>query len=481
MKIFERRAASAKLSSARRTAAIEGIEQGRGIDDMNKARPILIWLLAVSLGGAQLSAQTNRRRKPATPATRTASSTQTDSRLTGLYRLDVMSSDDPRAAAERATVNRSFGLEQREVDELTTRLTSPDQLSLERRGSAISIASTRAPRITFNADGRERIERSADGHTVRTRADLIGDQLSVSSSGSPDDQFSVTFVSLDDGRRLRVIRSITTAQTDRPVVVESIYNRVSSVARWSIYGEPETTRASSRSTARNTQRDTPRTAPPADNNRNDRPPIQPPVMSRRAPQRPAPAAIEPRQPTDVYVLVIPGGTQFVATLDNDLTTDRTREGDRFTMSVHEPAQYAGATIEGYVSRVEAGGRISGRSEIALDFQQIRLRDGRTAGFSGTIENVRPVDGEQVRVDAEGDGSIEEQDSRGNTTAQRTAIGAAVGAIIGAIAKGGKGAAIGAAIGAGAGAGSVYIQGRDELELRSGTEMSIRSGPPRNRR
>jgi hypothetical protein len=117
----------------------------------------------------------------------------------------------------------------------------------------------------------------------------------------------------------------------------------------------------------------------------------------------------------------------------------------------------------------------------LDFQQIRLRDGRTAGFSGTIESVRANNGEQVRVDAEGDGSIQEEDSRGDTTAQRTAIGAAVGAIIGAIAKGGKGAAIGAAIGAGAGASSVYIQGRDDLELRSGTEVAIRSGPSRNRR
>lgn len=124
-------------------------------------------------------------------------------------------------------------------------------------------------------------------------------------------------------------------------------------------------------------------------------------------------------------------------------------------------QYQGATIEGYISRINAGGRISGRSEIALDFQQIRLPDGRTAGFSGTIESVRPIGGEQVRVDAEGSGSIHESDNLGNTTAQR--------------------AAIGAAIGAGAGAGSVYAQGRDDLELRSGTELTLRSGPSRNRR
>ncbi len=63
------------------------------------------------------------------------------------------------------------------------------------------------------------------------------------------------------------------------------------------------------------------------------------------------------------------------------------------------------------------------------------------------------------------------------TVQRAAIGTAVGAIIGAIAGGGKGAAIGAVIGAGAGAGSVYVQGRDDLDLPSGTEITIRATGP----
>lgn len=445
---------------------------------MNRARHLIIWALILMLASVHVNAQTSRRRRPATPAKRSVSSTLGDSRLTGLYRLDTANSDDPRAAAERATINQAFGLDQREVDELTARLTSPDQLSIQRRGQTIAIASTRAPRITFDADGREQIERADDGHTVRTRADLIGDQLSVKSSGSPDNQFSVTFVSLDEGRRLRVIRSITSAQTDSPVTVQSIYNRASPVARFDIYGEPETSRVGN-STARNTARSTPNASGNRDSSRQP----APPVLERRPPTQRPPAPTSVEEPAgDIYVLVIPSGTQFVATLNQDLTSARNREGDRFTMTVRAPAQYEGATIEGYVSRIDAGGRISGRSEMALDFQQIRLRDGRTAGFSGAIESVRPTGGEEVRVDAEGSGgSIQENDSQTNRTAQRAAIGAAVGAIIGAIARGGKGAAIGAAIGAGAGASSVYIQGRDELELRSGTELSIRSGAPRSRR
>lgn len=58
------------------------------------------------------------------------------------------------------------------------------------------------------------------------------------------------------------------------------------------------------------------------------------------------------------------------------------------------------------------------------------------------------------------------------------FGTAVGAIIGAIAGGGKGAAIGAIVGAGGGAGSVYVQGRDDLDLTRGTALTIRSSGPR---
>jgi len=90
--------------------------------------------------------------------------------------------------------------------------------------------------------------------------------------------------------------------------------------------------------------------------------------------------------------------------------------------------------------------------------------------------VRTPGGESVRVDNEG--SVQEGDSRTNTTVARTAIGTAVGAIFGALLGGGKGAAIGATVGAGAGAGSVYAQGSDDLELMSGTEVTLTASAPR---
>jgi hypothetical protein len=413
-----------------------------------------------------------RRTTPARAKTRTQRTPIADTRLTGLYRLDFSRSDDPRAAAERATTFLLPEEQARVIESLTARLTSPDQIAIERRGQNISIGSTRAPRVNFEADGRTRTEQAEDGHTVMTRAALYGDQLMISSTGSRDDEFSVNFDSIDNGTRLRVTRRIRDERIAQPVVVQSTYNKISSVARFNIYGEPEAARTATNTTARNAPpRTGPTQQPRAQQSQQQQRRSAPPVIRNREPQR--------QPPAPVYEgFVIGNNTQFIATLDNNLSTSDSREGDRFTLTVREPSVFAGAIIEGTVSRLSRGGRVSGRSEMLLNFERIRLRDGRTADFAAVIESVRPVGGEEVRVDNEGGASVQEGDSQTSRTTERAAIGAAVGAIIGAISGGGKGAAIGAIIGAGAGAGSVYAQGRDDLELGSGTELVLRAAGSR---
>jgi hypothetical protein len=349
----------------------------------------------------------------------------TSADLTGTYTLNRSQGDDVRRAVDDATRNLSLAERQRVYDSLIRRLDPPAMLAIDRRGNNVTIASSRAPQINFVADGREQVETARNGRSIKVRATLTGDALTIVRDGDRANDFSVTFDSEASGRQLIVSRTLYSERLTQAVTVRSYYDRTSSTAQLNIY----------------------------DTNRE-----------------------ETAGGSDVSdTFIIGNNTQLVAVLNSDLSTQNAKENDRFTMTVRSPGQYEGATIEGFVSSINRSGRVSGRSEMTLDFDTIRLRDGRTYRFAGILESVRTPAGEVVRVDNEG--AVRDNDQT-NKTVTRTAIGTAVGAIIGAIAGGGKGAAIGAAIGAGTGAGSVYVQGRNDLELTSGTEITLRATGPR---
>lgn len=344
-------------------------------------------------------------------------------RLTGTYRLDSSQSDDPGQAADRATRYLAYGDRARLRDQLANRLASPDQIAIDVTGRNVTLASSRAPQISFTADGIERVETTNSGRTIRARATLTGQQLAVNSTGDRDNEFNVTFEPIDSGRRLRVTRGVSIQGLSSPVTVQSTYDKTDEVARFDI--------------------------------------------NSGYPNNPTPSGTD---------FIIASGETVVAVLDSDLSSATAREGDRFTATVRQPYQYEGAIVEGHVSNVQRSGRITGRSQMTLNFDNIRLRNGSSYRFAGLVESVRTTQGDIVKVDNEGSVRDDNQTSK---TVQRTAIGTAVGAIIGAIAGGGKGAAIGAIVGAGGGAGSVYVQGRDDLDLGRGTELTIRVTGPRN--
>lgn len=343
-------------------------------------------------------------------------------RLTGTYRLDVSRSENARTAAERAARNLSYNDRDRILDLVSRRLEAPEEMAIDVRGRTVTLASTRAPQTTFDADGREHIETMANGRTIRSRASLTGNQLTVSTTGNRGNEFNVTFQPLDYGRSLTVVRRIYATELNQSVEVRSVYQRESDVARFDIYNSNSTG----------------------------------------------------YQDTAAGSFVVPDGTRIVGILQNDLSTQNAAAGDRFTLRVSDPAEFREAIVEGHVSDIRRSGRLTGRSVMTLNFDQIRLRDGRTYSFGGVLESVVSRNGENVRVDSEG---TVRDDNQTNRTGERAAIGTAVGAIIGAIAGGGKGAAIGAIVGAGAGAGSIYVEGRNDLQLDRGTELMIRASAP----
>jgi len=354
-------------------------------------------------------------------------------RLTGTYRLDQSQSDDAQRVIRQATRGLPAQDQERLNQMLQRRLDAPEMLAIQRDGRNVTMSSSLAQPVTFEADGRDRTEQTPRGRTVSVTSTLNGDQLIVSSVGDRGNDFRITFDPIEGGRRLRVTRSIDVERLSQPVVVTSIYNKTAEVAQSDLF--------------------------------NDRGPVggRPPVGDR------------PRDGGS-YVR---DGDQINATLNEDLSTKRVRDGERFTLTVQSPNNLAGAIIEGHVAKVDRSGRVSGRAEMALNFDRIRLRNGTTYDFEGTIETVRTSNGEDVRVDNEG--GVADDDSQTKRTVTRGGVGAALGAVLGAIAGGGKGAAVGAVIGAGAGAGSVFIQGRDDLDLLRGTEFVIRAAAPRSTR
>jgi hypothetical protein len=341
-------------------------------------------------------------------------------RLTGTYRISPGQSDDAIRTADRATAGLPAQTRERVRNILIRRLDSPEMLAIDRNGRRITIASSRAPDVTFEADGRTRVEQTRRGRTVRVTARLVGDQLTVSSTGDRGNDYRVSFDAIDLGQRLRVRRQLDVESLARPVIVHSIYQKTSEVAQLGLFT---------------------------------------PVPGGRA--------------RDNYGL--PDGMLISAALNERLDTRQVRAGDRFTLTVRTPSEYDGAVIEGYVSRVERSGRFAGRPELAFNLERIRLRNGRAYDFDGLIEAVRTPDGDSISVDNEG--RARPENGQTERTIVRSGIGAAVGALIGAITGGGEGAAIGAAIGAGAGAGSVFVQGRDDLELPAGTVFTIRAAVP----
>jgi hypothetical protein len=169
-------------------------------------------------------------------------------------------------------------------------------------------------------------------------------------------------------------------------------------------------------------------------------------------------------------LPIPNGTEIKIRLEDDIDTKKSRDGDRFTATVLSPIKYADATIEGHVAKIDESGKLSGKTELALSFDRIRLRNGQSGRMAAQVVKVY---GEDSVKEVDEEGNVK-SGSKGKTTAVRTGGGAALGAIVGGIAGGGKGAAIGAAIGAAAGAGSTAIQGSNKVKLESGTEILVRT-------
>ncbi len=331
--------------------------------------------------------------------------------LSGTYQLDRSRSDDAARVAQQATRSLPAAQRDRAYQNFLARLDAPDQIAIDLRGRSVTIASSAGPRVDFDADGRSRTETGPNGRSMTTRADVRGQVLNVSTTGSGGNDYTVRFEPVPDG--LRVTRQLDSDVRNISASATSFYRRTNAQPSWALYDE---------------------------RGRDER--------GRNEGSRSGGVA---------------GGTVLTARLNTDLNSRTARQGDRFTMTVTSPNVYRDATLDGYVVRAED---TNGHNTLVFDFDQIRMNNGRSMPFEGSIQSVRTPDGKAIDVTQ---GGVRDQSGYNASNAGHAAIGAAVGAIIGALAGGGKGAAIGGAAG---GAGTLLLEGPEHLSLPAGSEMRI---------
>ncbi|HLJ44509.1 MAG TPA: hypothetical protein VKU01_00790 [Bryobacteraceae bacterium] len=196
------------------------------------------------------------------------------------------------------------------------------------------------------------------------------------------------------------------------------------------------------------------------------PPPQPPPAPIEAKIEPPPQPKELEPPPPVAPTVtIAAGTALSVRVGETLSTQRSKQGDRFMATLEQPLVVDGFVIAergarclGRVMQSDPGGKVKGTAELQVDLFQVTLSDGqhvriRTAPY-------------QKQADA----------SHG-TDAAKVGGGAALGAIIGALAGGGKGAGIGAAAGGAAGAGDVMLTRGKPAVIPVETRLSFRLQDP----
>src|SRR5215204_2661462 len=290
--------------------------------------------------------------------------------INGTYELDVTRTENVSDAILNSNVAGA------EKVELELRLEAPQQIAIQVRGNQVTLASSKAPPVTFIADGREKVENTG-GRTIRFRATMRGQDLIVSSLGDETD-YTVTFSPSDDGRTLKVTRRITTEYISETIIAESVYNRTDTVARLGV------------------DRETAAPVAPVSGNDNDTYSSTDPNDNKTVIGR-SPSVVTPR----IGEFIVPSGTVITGLLENPIDTKVSQNNDRFRMTVQLPAQFRGAIVEGYISGIGRSGQVSGRSNITFNFTKITLRDGKAYDFAGTLQSIRDAEGKNVKVDSEG--------------------------------------------------------------------------------
>jgi VWFA-related protein len=181
-------------------------------------------------------------------------------------------------------------------------------------------------------------------------------------------------------------------------------------------------------------------------------------------------------------VTIPSGQKFIMQLETALHTRTTHKGDRVEFTT--AADVIGddqvlipnkSLIRATVTKAKRAGRLSGRAEIQLQFNDVRLVDGTVIPIKATITHmgfdpVDPQNGENPKLKGEAGAGAD---------AKTVASGSAQGAIIGVLTGGMRGAAYGAAAGAAISAVGMVLRRGPDLDLPRSTMFEAQFDKPIN--
>jgi type IV secretion system protein VirB10 len=194
----------------------------------------------------------------------------------------------------------------------------------------------------------------------------------------------------------------------------------------------------------------------------------------------APALAQRTEPADDADHLIPRGTRVPLVLLNSISTKHASPGDLvylesvFPVIVDERILIPpGTYVSGSVTNVKRTGRVKGRGELYLRFEQMILPNGTIRDLTGRVGS---MDGRSPEDFDREEGQIKAESSKGDdagTVATTTATGASIGGLAGlAGGRAGMGLGIGAAAGAAAGLIGVLTSRGPEAILEKGTQLDM---------
>ena len=199
-----------------------------------------------------------------------------------------------------------------------------------------------------------------------------------------------------------------------------------------------------------------------------------------AAQAPAGEGLQTRERRAQADATLPAGTRIPLILINSISSKHARAGDKVYLESVYPVVVdgrilvpVGAYVSGSVTDVKRTGRVKGRGELHLRFEQMILPNGvirSLVGRVGALDGRSPedFDREEGTIGAAGDKTGDAGD-----VAQTAAAGASVGAIAGAASGNAvRGLGIGAAAGAAAGVARVLLTRGPEAVLERGAQLDM---------